>query len=98
MALLITNTKFKNTEITAPEVYIRLQYTALADGKRVSVMLMSGLTKEAALSWQTVPTNLPDQVVVELSEEETQDLATIHEAVKAHLISLDLGVTVTVSL
>lgn len=98
MALLIKKAKFKNTTVNAPEVYVRLQYTALADGKKVSVLLMSGLTKEAALAWQTVPTNIPDQVVVELAADQTQDLAIIHEAVKAHLQSLDLGLTITVSL
>lgn len=98
MSLLVKNAKFKNTEVVAPEVYVRLQYTALADGKKASVLLMSGLDKAGALSWKTVPTNLPDQVVVQLIEGESQDLAVIHEAVKAHLLGLDLGLDVTVNL
>lgn len=98
MSLLVKNAKFKNTEVVAPEVYVRLQYTALADGKKASVLLMSGLDKAGALSWKTVPTNLPDQVVVQLIEGESQDLAVIHEAVKAHLLELDLGLDVTVNL
>ena len=85
MALLVKKTKFKNTEVEAPELYVRLQYLAKADGLRTSVMLMSGLTKEDALSWKKVDTDLPEQIILEMAENEQQDLSVIHQKVKTEL-------------
>jgi len=84
MALLVSKTKFKNTEIEAPQMYVRLQYVAMADGLKTSVMLKSGLTKESALSWETVATDLPENLTVEMGEQK-QDLDVIHNLVKAEL-------------
>lgn len=98
MALLVKNAKFKNTEITAPELYVRLQYVALADGKKAQVALMSGADKAAALAWKAIPTNLPEHVLVELAEGQAQDLVTIHDLVKANIEALDLGFDVTIQL
>jgi hypothetical protein len=98
MSLLVKNAKFKNTEVAAPEVYVRLQYVAQADGKKVAVALLSGLNKEAALTWKTVPTNLPENLLVEVPEGANQDLAVVHDAVKAALEALDLGFDVTINL
>ena len=98
MSLLVKNAKFKNTEITAPDVYIRLQYVAMANGKTASVVLMSGADKADALAWKAIPTNLPEQLLVTLEEGQSQDLATIHDLVKANLEALDLGLEVTIQL
>lgn len=98
MSLLVKNAKFKNTEVTAPEIYLRLQYVAQADGKKVSVSLLSGLDKAGALSWKTVPTNIPENLLVEVAEGANQDLAVVHDLVKAALIALDLGLDVTINL
>jgi hypothetical protein len=98
MALLVNNAKFKNTEVTAPEVYVRLQYLAMADGKLASVALMTGLDKAGALAYAAVPVNLPEQLLVTLEEGQAQDLATIHDKVKASLEALELGLEVTVQL
>ena len=98
MSLLVKNAKFKNTEVTAPEVYVRLQYVAQADGKKVSVALLSGLDKAGALSWKTVPTNIPENLLVEVAEGANQDLAVVHDLVKSALVALDLGLDVTINL
>lgn len=98
MSLLVKNAKFKNTEVAAPELYVRLQYVAKADGKKVAVVLMSGLDKAAALTWKTVPTNLPENLLVEVPEGANQDLAVVHDAVKAALVALDLGFEITINL
>jgi len=98
MALLVKNAKFKNTEVTAPEVYVRLQYLALADGKSASVLLMTGFDKAGALAYASVPVNLPEQLLVTLEEGQSQDLATIHDLVKANIEALDLGLEVTIQL
>lgn len=94
MGLLITNAKFKNTEILAPELYARLQYFALADGKKVNVTLIVSDNKANALAWKEIPTNLPESLIIVLGESESQDLATIHTAVKAELEALGFEVTI----
>lgn len=96
MALLVNNAKFKNTEVTSPEVYVRLQYVALADGKKVSVALLSGLNKENALAYNSIATNIPENLLIELPEGQVQDLATIHNVVKTELEAK--GFTVTIDL
>lgn len=94
MGLLITNAKFKNTEISAPELYARLQYFCLLDGKKVNVKLVVSTNKADALAWKEIPTNLPESLSVILGENESQDLATIHNAVKAELESKGFEVTI----
>lgn len=94
MALLINNSKFKNTEVVAPQMYARLQYFALADGKKVNATLIVSDNKVNALAWKEISTNIPQNVLVILSESENQDLATIHNAVKAQLESQGFEVTV----
>jgi hypothetical protein len=99
MALLVSNTKIKNTEIEAPQLYVRLQYVAMADGKKTQVLLRSGLNKEAVLNWETVATNLPESISLEMGEQK-QDLEVIHNLVKAELetkgfeVVIDLPTTV----
>ena len=99
MGLLVSKTKFKNTEIEAPQMYVRLQYVAMADGKKTQVLLKSGLNKEAVLNWETVATNLPENLMVEMGEQK-QDLDVIHNLVKAELeakgfeVVIDLSATV----
>jgi len=84
MALLVSNAKIKNTEIEAPQLYVRLQYVAMADGKKTQVLFRSGLNKEAVLNWETVATNLPESLSIEMGEEK-QDLNVIHNLVKTEL-------------
>jgi len=84
MALLVSNTKIKNTEIEAPQLYVRLQYVAMADGKKTQVLLRSGLNKEAVLNWETVATNLPESLSIEMGEQK-QNLDVIHNLVKVEL-------------
>ena len=98
MALLIQNAKFKNTEVLAPTMYVRLQYLAQADGKKASVALIQALDKASALSWQTISTNIPESNLVTLSEGESQDLLTIHQKVKENLENLNLGFIITIDL
>jgi hypothetical protein len=98
MALIVKNAKFKNTEVTAPEIYIRIQFTAMADGKRTMAMLLSGLNKELALSMKEVETNIPKNLILELEENQSQDLATIHEVVKEKLLSIDADLEIDIYL
>lgn len=98
MALLVKNAKFVNTEVTAPEVYVRLQYLAMANGTTASVALMTGLDKAGALAYAAIPVNLPEQLLVNVEEGQAQDLATIHNLVKTNLEALELGFEVTIQL
>tara|TARA_R110000803_G_scaffold69326_1_gene131650 strand:+ start:17161 stop:17460 length:300 start_codon:yes stop_codon:yes gene_type:complete len=84
MALLVSNTKIKNTEIEAPQLYVRLQYVAMPDGLKTQVLLRSGLNKEAVLNWETVATNLPESMMLEMLGLK-QDLDVIHNLVKTEL-------------
>jgi len=95
MALLINNAKFKNTTVSAPQVYARLQYVALADGKKTSVSLLTGLDKESALTWNGIATNLPEQFLLDMSANETQDLSVIHNKVKLELENLGFEVVIS---
>ena len=94
MALLVKKTKFKNTEVEVSNLYVRLQYFAFADGKKVSVKLITALNKDDALSYKELATNLPESLALTLSDEQEQNLATIHELVKAKLEESGFEVTI----
>lgn len=94
MGLLITNAKFKNTEIDAPQVYARIQYFAQADGKKVNAKLIVAKDKADALAWKEISTNLPETLALTMGENQNQDLATIHELVKAELETKGFEVTI----
>ena len=94
MALLIKNAKFKNTTVTAPDVYARIQFVAIADGKKVGVTLLTGLDKESALAYNSININLPESMMISLAENQNQDLATVHTLVKAELENLGFEVTI----
>jgi hypothetical protein len=85
MGLLINNAKFKNTTIATPQVYARLQYVAMLDGKTTNVQLIVSDSKANALKNKRIVTDLPEQLLIVLSEEQNQDLATIHDAVKIEI-------------
>jgi hypothetical protein len=97
MALLVSNSKFKNTTVEAPEMYVRLQYLALANGKNTSIILNTYLNKEAYKSNLTVDTNIPSQLLLVLEENQTQDLAVIHEIVKTELENLGFTVIIDIA-
>ena len=81
MGLLITNAKFKNTDIEVLQVYARIQYFAHADGKKVNAKLIVAKDKADALAWT-------------MGENQNQDLVTIHELIKGVLEIAGFGVTI----
>ena len=94
MALIINNAKFKNTQVTAPQIYARLQYVAYLDGTTTNVTLIASDNKANALHNKRIATDLPEQVIIVLAEGQVQDLATIHEAVKTELETKGFEVTI----
>lgn len=94
MGLLVNNVKFKNTEIDAPQVYVRIQYFAAADGKKVNAKLIVAKDKVNALAWKEIATNLPDSLTLTMGENQNQDLVTIHELIKGVLEIAGFGVTI----
>lgn len=96
MGLIITNAKVKNTEITIPSVYARLQWTAAANGINVTVQLFTGLTKQDVLNGFYVHTNLPATQFIEMETGQHQDIQNIHNGLKTKLE--ELGFTVTIDL
>lgn len=97
MALLVSNSKFKNTNVEAPEMYVRLQYLALANGKNTSVVLNAYLNKEAYKTNLFVDTTIPSQLLIQLEENQTQDLQVIHELVKTKLEELGLTAIIDIA-
>ncbi len=94
MALLVSNSKFRNTEITAPELYVRLQYTCPADGTKANANLLVGVDKQATLTNKLIATDIPEYLQVLIPEGENQDLLVIHELVKSDLESKGFSVTI----
>lgn len=94
MGLLINNAKFKNTTIATPQIYARLQYVALLDGKTTNVQLVVSDNKANAIQNKRIATDLPEQIIIILADGQSQDLATIHTAVKAELESKGFEVTI----
>jgi hypothetical protein len=94
MGLLINNAKFKNTTIATPQVYARLQYVAMLDGKTTNVQLIVSDSKANSLQNKRISTDLPEQLLIVLADGQTQDLATIHDAVKAELEAKGFEVTI----
>jgi hypothetical protein len=94
MALLIENAKFKNTEVVAPQIYARLQIFNKPSGKESGVVLLTGLNKEGALAYQSIATDLPEQILVKIPDGQSQDLLTIHELAKAELETKGFNVTI----
>jgi hypothetical protein len=94
MALLVKNAKFRNTEITAPELYVRLQYTCPADGTKANANLLVGVDKQATLTIKLIATNIPEYLSVIIPEGQSQDLAVVHTLVKADLESKGFVVTI----
>lgn len=98
MALLISKSKFRNTQVAAPKLYARLQYTCPAEGTKANVNLLIGVDKQAALTNKLIATNIPEYLQVLIPEGQNQDLAVIHTLVKASLEALDLGLEITIDL
>jgi hypothetical protein len=94
MALLVKNTKFKNTEILTPEIYVRIQYVALSDGKKTNVTLLESINKNNFLNNNFISTDLPKSFTLNMLNTESQDLLVIHNKVKNELELLNFIVTI----
>lgn len=94
MSLLVKNTKFKNTEILTPEIYVRIQYVALSDGKKTNVTLLESINKDNFLNNNFISTDLPKSFTLNMLNTESQDLLVIHNKVKNELELLNFIVTI----
>lgn len=96
MALIVSNSKIKNTEIDAPTMYVRLQFIALYEGSKSNVFLKSYLSKEVFDndSKAFVETNIPELLLVQIPIGQNQDLSTIHTLTKDVLEQLGFVVTI----
>lgn len=96
MGLIVNNAKFQNTEINAPQIYLRLQWIAQANGFSTSVVFLSGLDKQGSINYQQIDTNIPKNMQIQLEAGQSQDLLTIHEVCQTKL--QELGFVVTIDL
>jgi hypothetical protein len=105
MALIIKPTENKKiviagTTLELPEIYVRLEFAARADGKKIEVAFLHHTTKETYLQGIYIHTNVKDEtnqnLFVELLETETQSVETAHKYAK--LAFEQLGYTVETTL
>lgn len=96
MGLIVETAKIRNTEIDITNVYVRLQYVALADGINCMVNLTGYPSKELYTTLKQVETNIDPNLRVTCGEGQVQDLLTVHELVKTALEGK--GFTVTIDL
>lgn len=94
MALLIKSTEeskiyLRNTDIVLDEIYVRVQFTAYPDGKKIEACLSYYQTKEKYLENKYLPIDMDANYYLELNEGEQQT----NEVVHLHLVDIlnDLG-------
>lgn len=96
MGLFIEKAKFRNTEIEIENVYVRLQYVALANGLNCIVNLTCYPSKEQHASLKQIETNVDQNLNVTCGEGQLQNIDVVHDLVKTVLE--EKGFTVTIDL
>lgn len=96
MGLIIETAKIRNTEIEIQNVYVRLQYVALANGVNCIVNLTCYPSKEQHSTLKIVETNIDQNMNVACGEGEVQNIDVVHNLVKAQLENK--GFTVSIDL
>lgn len=94
MAIIIEKAKIKNTDIELSNVYGRLSFQAMPDGKRISANLtcyMSkadyDLSKAPTFEHKQLTLEVPYSFNLEMQETENQDLVIVHNKVVAELVA-----------
>lgn len=95
MALIVKKTQFKNTSVDVENVYVRIQFMAMPNGKNVGSILQSYQSKVDYENRKTIETEVPNNIQFELdTETQVQDVATVHQVVKSKLEELGFEVTI----
>lgn len=99
MALIVNSVKFPNTDLALTNVYVRLQYTALADGKSIVVNLTCFESKIKFDELKPLTMNFPNNFRVECGIGQEQNLLVAHELSKNYLENIQgMNYSVTIDL
>ena len=100
MAIIIEKSKITNTDIEISNIYARLSFNAMPDGKRTNANLICysskadyDLSKAPTYQHKQISVEVPNNFNISLTEEENQDLIVIHNKVVAELIKLGFNAT-----
>ena len=96
MALIVSSSKFLNSNVEITNAYLRLTFVAQANGRDMFVNLMAFESKENYLSNKLLSLQIPTSVQVTCNEGEQQDLIVAHNLCKTFLEQQ--GYTVTIDL
>lgn len=94
MGLIIEKAKIRNTEIDIENVYVRLQYVALANGVNCIVNLTAYPSKELHTSLKLVETNIDQNLNVSCPDGQPQNIDVVHGLVKTALEEKGFVVTI----
>ncbi len=93
MALLISNSKFQNTNVNV-DSYVRVEFFAFKNGQTMNIRLFSYESKEQFDLGKEILTDIPGILVVNILAEEKQDLLTAHNYAKTELEAKGFEVTI----
>ena len=96
MGLIIEKAKIRNTEIEIENIYVRLQYVAMANGVNCIVNLTCYGSKQDHVSLKQIETNVDQNMNVACGEGQLQNIDVVHDLVKTVLE--EKGFTVTIDL
>ena len=94
MALLISNSKFQNTDVDV-DSYVRVEFFAFKNGQTMNIRLYSYKSKEGFDLGKEIVTDIPSALVVNILAEEKQDLLTAHNYAKTELEAKGFNVTIS---
>lgn len=96
MALIIATSKFQNSQVEVTNAYVRLQFTALANGTEIMAVLTAYENKQSFIENKPLFLQIPGNLRVMCNANQQQDLITTHELCKQVLE--DMGYSVTIDL
>lgn len=94
MALIIATAKFQNSQVGVTNAYVRLQFTALANGTEIMAVLTAYENKQKFVENKPLFLQIPGNLRVVCSANQQQDLTTTHELCKEILEEMGYSVTI----
>lgn len=89
MALIVNSIKFKNIDVSVENVYVRVHFVALADGKTIGVHLTCFENKIKFQEGKSLDLDFPLNVTVKCGVDQQQTLQVAHELAKTYLENLE---------
>jgi len=89
MALIVNSIKFKNIDFSIENVYVRLHFVALPNGKTLGVHLTCFENKDKFVELKPLDLDFPLNVTLECGVGQQQTLQVAHELAKTYLENLE---------